>query len=460
MKFRTTVIVLAIAAALAGWVYWHEVRGGAVRQKQRAEAQRLLGIERAQIEAIRITHSQTLFELVKRGESWHMLRPVPADCDPVMIAGFLDTLALAERLDEVGRGDLARYGLDAPAARVEIDVGGRTRRLTFGRINPLQTMVYLQLDDSKDVVLATSSLLTYALNSAFGWRDKRMIDVAPEIVQRISVRTLMHGTFALRRDPQHGWRVDGEVLWRADPVRAHSLLLGTAQLKAVGVAAENKAELGRFGLDNRRFGLQVEGAGGSVLGDLVLGWAEGEGSYFAMVPDRPEVFRVDGRLVDLMVALATEPRDRRALPPYDPDKVTRVEVETPDDTFVLSRRSAVRWVVESSTRADSTFALSLGSVSALLTDLVTLELQEFPASQPRASDFDPPLVAIRLFEGQRPVSGIQIGRRDPGGLYTYARGWDEPAAFLLSPAALLKMPHDLERLKAEGDELPPSAERG
>lgn len=460
MKFRGTVFVLVIAAALGGYVYWHEIRGGNQRQQRRIAAQKLLGIDRSQIEAIRITHSETLFELAKRGDAWFLLQPVPTACDPVMISSFLDTLVEARREDDVGRGDLARYGLDAPAARVEIVVGGKTRLLLLGRINPLQTMVYLQLDDSKDVLLSTSSLLTYALNSSFGWRDKRMIDVAPEVVQKISARTILQGEFALLRDEQNVWRVAGDVPWRADPVRAQSLLLRTAQLKAVGVAAENKADLARFGLGNRQFSIQVGGAGGSVLGDLVFGWADGSGSYFGIVPDKPEVFRVDGALVDLVVAMATDPRDHKALPPYDPEKVTRIEARTPEDEFVLERRSAVRWVVRSSSRVDSTFALSLGSISNLLTDLVTLDLQEYPSVQPAASDFEPPVISVRLFEGGRPVSGIQIGRRDRQGVFTYARGWDEPAAFLLSPGALLKLPIDLDRFKAEGEEVPVSAERG
>jgi len=42
----------------------------------------------------------------------------------------------------------------------------------LGNINPLQTLVYSLVDDSKTVVLTTSSLLTYSLTNAFGWRAR------------------------------------------------------------------------------------------------------------------------------------------------------------------------------------------------------------------------------------------------------------------------------------------------
>src|SRR5262245_52952411 len=103
LKFRTTWIVLLLAALLGGYVYWHEVRGGRARDARKAAAAKLLGIDPAQVTAVRITHSGTLHELQKRGGAWFLLRPLPAPADPANMAAFLDTLAAALREDEVGR---------------------------------------------------------------------------------------------------------------------------------------------------------------------------------------------------------------------------------------------------------------------------------------------------------------------------------------------------------------------
>jgi hypothetical protein len=460
MKFRSTLIVLILAVGLGGYVYFHEVKGGRTNAARREQASKLLGIAPAEVAALRIDHSGMHFDLQKKGGSWYLLQPLQVPCDPRVIAAFLDTLAAARREDEVGRGDLVRYGLDSPAAVLEVDAGGTTHRLQFGTINPLQTSVYVLVDDSKQVVLTTAALLTGSLNNAFGWRDKRMIDVEPDQVARMSFRTPRSGDIAIRRDPQLGWQVEGPVAWRVDPVRAQSLVVGLAHLDAVGVGAENKADVLKMGIESRRFSAEVEAADGRKIGDLVLGFADGQGAYFAIVPDKPEIFRIDGSMPDLWVSVAAEPRDRKALPPFIPDHITRVRVQTADDAFELRRRSAVDWKVVSSQRVDSTFAIASGAVDAMLTSLATLEVAGFPPQQPGPALYQPTEIQVLLYTDSGPVSGIEIGRKDPRSMNLFARGPREPAVFWISPAALLDVPFDLDRLKPEGEPAPASADRG
>jgi hypothetical protein len=449
MKFRTTWIVLGLALLLGSWVYLHEVVGGHKSDERRRAAGKLLKLGTAEVTAVRITHSETLFDLQKRSGQWFLLHPVVAPCDPATMQAFLDTLTAARIEDELGRGDYPRYGLDAPAAKIEVDAGGQTQRLQLGRINPQQTFVYGLVNDSKTVVLTTSSLLTYSLASAFGWRDKHMIEAANDDVQRIVVRTLKDGSAAFRHDPQSGWRLDAPVAWRLDPVRALAVALGVSHLEGVGIAAENKAELPKFGLDNRRFGIELHGAGDALRGDLQLGFADGSGAYFGIVADKPEIFKVDAKLIDTAISLVTDPRDRKALVGFDPQKIDEVRVLSPDDRFTLKRRSSVDWKVTSSTKVDSTFGLATGAVDGMLTDLLTLQVAGFPASQPVASTYDPAKLAMYLFSAGREVSGLEVGSKDPHGLNLFARGPREPAVFYLSPTDLLRLPFDLLRLKAD-----------
>jgi len=459
MRFKTTWIVLVLAIALAGFVWLQGRRDAGDAEKRAAAARLLTGLEREAITAVRIATGTNHIDLQKRSGEWFMLAPVPAPCDPRAIAAFLDTLVAAQREDDIGKEDLARYGLDAPASSVEVDAAGKTRRLSVGRINPQQTLVYVLVDGSRDVLLTTSNLLTQAVQSPFGWREKRMLDVDPDALTRISMRTHQSGSLALRRDPTHGWQVEGALPWRADPVRARSLAFGLARLEAVGVAAENKADLTSRGLDNARFSAVLETASGPA-GELTIGFAVGDGSYFGMVPKAPEVWRFDGKLADLIVEMVRAPHDRAAFPPYEADRVTRIEGRTGDDVFTLERRSAMDWVVTKSSRVDSTFALATGAVTGLLTELATVRVQEFPTRQPPAAQFDKPSLVLRLFEGERAASGIEVGKRDASGVFLWARGPGEPAAFLLSPADLLRMPFDLERLKSDEVQAPTDTDRG
>jgi hypothetical protein len=459
VKFRGTLIALVLAVGLGAYVLYsvrHEKRVAS----KRAELSRLIPVAPADVVRITCVSAADKILLERRGQTWVISHPIFADCDLPVVHAFLDTLAAARIEDEVGGGDPVRYGLDHPAAVVEIaEASGQKHTLRFGRINPLQTLVYVLVDDSDQVRLTTSALLTFALTSDFGWRDKRMIDLDPESVARMEFHTLNAGTLAVRRDPEIGWVDDGPLPWRVDPVRVRGLLLALARLRAVGVSAEDKLDRARFGLDNRRTRAALQSADGNATAEVVFGFAKDEGSYFAIVADKPEVFRVDGSVVDTFVEFAREPRDRRLLPFFDPDSVTSVEVSGPADRFTLERRSHTRWVVTAAQKADSTFALDPGKVLGMLEQLGMLTITEFPPSQPAAALVEPPHLQIILHGRNGPLSGLRVGSKDPHGMLTFARGWKDRAAFLVSPAQLINLPFDLQRLGTGETEVPVGAER-
>ena len=459
MKFRGTLIALVLAVGLGVYVLSterHEKRAAA----ERAALARLLPVTPADVVRISCVSGDDRTLLERRGAKWVISNPISADCDLPVVSAFLDTLAEARIEEEVGSGDHTRYGLDHPAAVVEVtETSGRTHRLRLGRINPLQTLVYVLVDDSDQVRLTTSSLLTFSLTSDFGWRDKRMIDVDPESVGRMEFYTLNAGALAVRRDPDAGWVADGPLPWRVDPVRARGLLLALARLRAVGVSAEDKVDRGRFGLDNRRMRAELQSADGQTVAEVVFGLALDEGSYFALVADKPEIFRVDGSVVDTFVEFAREPRDRHLFPFFDPDSVTRVEVNGPADRFTLERRSHTRWIVAAAQKADSTYALDSGKVGAMLEQLGTLTIAEFPQSQPKEALVEPPQLQIVLHGRNGPLSGLRVGLKDPHGMLVFARGLKDRAAFLVSPALLIELPFDLQRLGTGETEAPPGAER-
>ena len=460
MNFRITLAVLLVALGLAAYVYFVEIQGGERSDAERQQMQRLLPIAAGSIKEIRLHQSREHVVLVRHRETFVMVSPVNAPCDPAVLQAFMDTLQAARREENVGSGELARYGLDAPAATLElVSTDGSTHRVRFGQINPLQTLVYVLVDGSQDVWLTTSSLLTLALTSEFGWRDKRLAQVDPEAVQRMRLRVVGGDTLAVARSGPAQWPVPGPVPWRADPVRAQSLLLALCRLEAVGVAAESKEKLQDYGLDVPKMRAVLEAGNDQVLAELLFGVHHHEGSIYGMVPAKPEIFRVDQKVMEAVNAFTHDPRDRKLFQRYLPSEVKRIEVESATDRFVLVREGVLGWAIESSTRYGVGYPIDADLVSRKLEDLLALEVTDFPAAQPRPALFDPAEMTIRLVGTAGPLSGIQIGRRDPNGLLVFCRGLDEPAVFLVSPMVLIELPFDLDRFKPVGVEVPPEADR-
>ena len=461
MKFRGTLVALAVVLGL-GLVVWFSGQRDRKGAAERAALAKLLPVQAADVVRLGFAHGDTRIELERRDAGWVLVTPVSANCEDAVVASFLDTLAAARMEQRLGSGERARYGLDHPAATVRLETrGGKRHEIACGRINPLQTLVYVLVDADDEVCLTTSSLLSGALTSAFGWRDKRMIEVPADSVACLRFTTIRDGSLVVRRDTRDAWVTEGPVAWRVDPVRLRGLLLQLSALRAIGVASENKQDLAKFGLDNRKLSAILEDGTGNVLGDLVFGYALHEGAYYAIVPDKPEIFEVEGQMVETLVGLVQQPRDRRVFPPFDPETVTRLDIKAPEDRFVIERRGVTQWAVRQGDKVDSSFALDPGRVHALLEQMATMEVTDFPQQQPGRDVVEPPAWSIDVYGANGLVSGLRIGHRDPkGGLHVFAQGpWDR-AVFLLSPALLLNLPFDIQRLGTGETEVPVDAERG
>ena len=458
MKFRGTLITLVVAAALGGYLLYSE-RQSSERAVRRDKLSRLVKAD--DFESLRFAFSGKLIALQRRGSNWVLTHPVSAPADPMRLQAFVDTLRAARIEERVGAGDLARYGLDHPAAEVNIEArDGLTTRLRFGRINPLQTLVYVLVDASEEVVLTTSSLLTYSLTSDFGWRDKTMIAARPDEVVRMRFRTINAGSLSVRREPGRGWVAENRNPWRVDPLKAENVLRVFTNLNAVGVAAENKENEAKYGLAARQMRAVIEGENGRRVGDVGFGFARAEGTYYAVVPDKPEVFEVGEPVVTTYVEFTRDYRDRSIFPKFVADEVTRLEVSSPTDSFVVVRRSRDRWVVTRSAKHDSTLALDPALMTSMLEDLMTMQVVEFPKSQPPPAVVQPIEWRIDLFGADRWLSGIEVARRDPNGLHTFVRGTYDEWWVLLSVPTMIGLPFDLERFQLKEAQVEDGSDRG
>lgn len=458
MKFRGTLLMLVVAVGFASYLFYSE-RQSQKRELERDTLRRLAATD--DIESMTFAYSGKVIVLNRRPNGWVVSHPVSAPCDPRRIGAFVDTLRAARVEERVGSGDLERYGLATPAAEMTLQrADGSKTRMRFGRINPLQTLVYARLDDSDDVILTSSSLLTFALTSDFGWRDKRMTSTDPAQVTRMRFVASNAGSLTVRHDPVRGWVTENRDPWRIDPLRVTNVLRAMANLEAVGVAAENKEDVSKYGLNAQTLSAVLEGEGDRPLGNVTFGFARSEGTYYAMVPHKPEIFLVSGDVVKAFVELSRDYRDRKAFPRFDAAAVTRLEVVSPTDSFAIERRSVTRWVVSQSSSHDSTMVLDPGRITTMLEDLMTMQIVGFPEEQPPRALVEPPEWRIDLYGEQGWLSGLEIGQRDPNGLHTFVRGTHDAWWVHLPVTSLIALPFDLERYGTDEVQVDDGTNRG
>ncbi|MCX6935778.1 MAG: DUF4340 domain-containing protein, partial [Verrucomicrobia bacterium] len=160
----------------------------AVVQNQLAEAmdkdltgwreKRVLPLQIPDVQEL-LLHQGTLeVDVIKKDGEWAILKPVEAQADPTDVAnvlGELSSLKAASFVSDTG-GDLALYGLNAPAQAFEVRTTATNRILQIGQVNPKETnQVFARVSDQPSVFLLPRAAIDSLGKMADRVRDKRVV---------------------------------------------------------------------------------------------------------------------------------------------------------------------------------------------------------------------------------------------------------------------------------------------
>ena len=102
---------------------------------------RILKFERDKADLLQLTQGTTVTEFARAGSDWKVTKPIAVRADYSGVEGFLTKLSSASmsKLIENDAKDLAKYGLDKPAATIVIGVGSSRTTLQVGKTEKDET---------------------------------------------------------------------------------------------------------------------------------------------------------------------------------------------------------------------------------------------------------------------------------------------------------------------------------
>lgn len=265
-RARTALVTLGLLAAAAAAVLlaWHEVEKPAEREKARAEAEeKLLPIERDQVEAVRLAAKGREVRLERADGRWRIVAPVAAAADQGAADALLDAALGLRRRQRIAEPDagLGAFGLDPPPLRLTLELaGGRSRTLEAGAENPFDGSLYLRVDGGPVVSVGPGA--RYSLDKGlFDLREKRLFPVQETDLARLEVKGPKLAA-ALAREKGE-WRLSAPVAERADGAAVDGLLTTLRELRASRFDDAPGPD-GRYGLDRPRFSVKLTAAGSAV----------------------------------------------------------------------------------------------------------------------------------------------------------------------------------------------------
>jgi hypothetical protein len=293
---KSTGILFLVAAALAAFVYFYEIRGEEGRREaEEAEKRLFAGFEADGVEAIAVTASDgASVRAERREDGWEIVAPLVFPGDDLAFDAM--AAALAQITGETAIEDpqeASVYGLDADEREVRFSAGGEERALRIGDKTPVGGGSYVSVVGGSGVY----SVPTYRVNSfakAFDdLRDKRVLEFDREAVTRVEA-SWPDGRVVLERGDA-GWTLARPVEGPADGEVVDSLLSDLSFLRASGFADDPPPDE-ETGLDRPAFAVRLSGPASGEGGEaldvaLAIGSRSEEGARLVRAA-RASLYRI------------------------------------------------------------------------------------------------------------------------------------------------------------------------
>jgi hypothetical protein len=287
---RSTLVLIAVLAGLVGYIYY---LNGRESTPSDAKDKAFASLKEDQIEEVRIKAADGQTTRVQKADgAWKIVEPEAAAADQSelsSIAGSLASLDIQRVVDEKA-SDLKQYGLEPARIDVEFRVTGSkdTRRIELGDKTPTGGDMYARFPGQQRVFLVSSFLESTFNKNTFALRDKSVIKIDREKVDRVEILNNGKPAVTLAKTGSE-WRIISPLMVRADFAAVEGALERLSSAQMQGIVAADAADLKKRKLDPPV--ATITAGAGSSRATLMFGETE-NALIYAKDASRPMVFTV------------------------------------------------------------------------------------------------------------------------------------------------------------------------
>jgi len=409
MQKKLTWILASAAAALFAFIFL-------VERKLPGTAERSLapklfpGLRAAEIRSIEITLAGGgRIKALLTNSAWTLSTPLyPAE--QTIIENFATNLTLLRQLETIPQHEVAlegakSFGLDPPAAIVEVGTEASRTRFQVGKLAPLTNNAYLRLEPSGAVVL-TDGLAAAALpKTTNDWRSPMLVHLPAAGFDQVEMR---QGTrlFGLGKHARSGaWQIVRPVPARADQDRVAALLDKIRAARVGQFIADGPANLPRYGLQFPELELSLFRGANEVFKAEFGNAPSAESTQVYARLNGVNVVLVERGFAELLKQRYQSFHDPQ-LVRIDPQSLDRILVKSVEE-FTLQRQPDGRWGAGEKGSVpvdDSLLAGFIGAVSAM--QIIDIAKEAPSDAEITAFGFAKPAASYSFFERRTNSAGM------------------------------------------------------
>ena len=420
MKLNKVLIYLAILVAVAGYVYFVEIRQKAKTEAAKDKAEQLIELDKDKVTQILLKSPEHgTIDLKKPTDKWVMTLPVKtkADGNAAKDLIFAATTAKREKILKEKDVDWKEFGLDKPGFQITLTSKEKSSTISFGAPNPAKSSYYVRVDDSPRLLLVADTLKNSLNKTVFSLREKSVLAMAPEDVDLVSYSTKGEA-IEIKRDDKGLWFIQKPEKLRAKTSVVSRDLNTLTNLTAKNIIDKPKKEGDPYGLENPEKTIRL--AGKKLEQTLLIGKTASEedkgtgttSDRYARVKGFDTVYVIGDATLKKLKTARKDLEDRSMLA-YDVGEIGKMSITLNGSEYQAVKGKDDKWSLEKPFKKDDVEAWNITSI---LWDIKDLQWKSFK----KESIGD--LAAYHLDKPKLVISLLKKGEKEP---ITLKAGWKQ-----------------------------------
>jgi uncharacterized protein DUF4340 len=341
MKLIKTLILFLILAALSGYVYFYEIKGGEELEEIAKLEEQLFDFEIDSVKAIEIRSIFNQFYFSKSDEGWKIEKPVKTGGDKSTIDGLVNTLQNLKKIREfpVKIDNYKDYGLVARSQLAILVFNDGTRDSVRIGDQTFDGKNYFAAKGDTFVYTVSQSVKTDVSKQLFDWRDKSLTKVKQADVREIKLKN-KHGKFHLVKEGSN-WNIESPRKLKGETSEVGNILSKLENGKAKSVVSELVDSERKYLLNKPE--IEVDLYIGESKAHKNIKFSSLENNVSNVKDDsRPQVFTVDSLFLKDLNKSLFDLRYKKIFT-FNNDDVDKVIVHQGDSAVTMRKDTSGTW---------------------------------------------------------------------------------------------------------------------
>jgi len=453
MRYKLTLLLLALNAALLGYLYYLDKSQPTLSLQSDMDriilpADFLQGLSQIQIQS-KAQDSTWVLDRSPDSNDWSVSSPLQWRANPFAVQQLLFQLRRLSwesrfRTSELKASgqSLASYNLQDPPVRITLQSTGQSLSLALGAPTEIGNRLYLKSPNSDFIYVVSRDLLVSLSRDLTAFLDNRIFTLSSEETRAFQIQDRTTGNARVRLEQRGSlWRFVSPIETAADPDRVEAFLADWEEQQIESFEPGGEVAAATSG-DSLR--LTFEGLSKRETLHITPPPGEDDPLYYVARRDTyGAVFRLPADLVENLREVQEELRERRVL--ATEETWTSLNVEFGSVGLTLQQLETGIWQVlfTDSEGQLRTMPASKKMVENLITSLRDLEAQRFVTDAPSTADLhrfalDEPQRRMTVRSNASRIIEFRVGglSKDSDETLLYAQTNQSDSVFLVRPHIL------------------------